>query len=172
MIALICAGCSSGSGQSAGSAATSGTATGTENATHREQAVRFAECMRANGVPGFPDPDASGELTIDAAVNGASLDPGSAAWKGAIGACKDLQPPGFTGHRRTAQQQKAALAFARCMRDNGVPDFPDPAPDAPLVDTNRIPSAAGRGARSIPGLDAAMQTCGRTFAGELGLRRP
>ena len=29
-------------------------------ATNRDQAVKFAECMRANGVREFPDPDASG----------------------------------------------------------------------------------------------------------------
>ena len=65
--------------------------------------MKFAECMRDNGVREFPDPDASGELTIDGVVNGSSLDPSSAAWKQAIGACKDLQPPGFTGHKRKRQ---------------------------------------------------------------------
>src|SRR5207244_3150640 len=41
--------------------------------------------------------------------------------------------------------QKAALAFAQCIRDNGVRDFPDPAKTEPLVDTNRIPSAGTPG---------------------------
>ena len=89
--------------------------------------MKFAECMRENGVSEFPDPDASGELTIDGVVNGSSLDPSTAAWKEAIGACKDLQPPGFTGHKRSAEQQDAALEFAQCIRENGVKDFPDPA---------------------------------------------
>ena len=63
--------------------------------------MKFAECMRDNGVSEFPDPDASGELTIDGVVNGSSLDPSGAAWKQAIAACKDLQPPGFTGGKRS-----------------------------------------------------------------------
>lgn len=63
----------------------------------------------------------------------------------------------------------ARLKFAQCMRDNGVKDFPDPVNGDPLIDTNRIPSAAGRGARSIPGFQAAMQTCSDAFSGELGL---
>ena len=50
----------------------------------QEQAVRFAECMRDNGVGEFPDPDASGGLTIDGVLNGSSLDPGAPAWKMAI----------------------------------------------------------------------------------------
>ena len=70
--------------------------------------MKFAECMRDNGVGEFPDPDASGELTIDGVANGSSLDPDAAAWKKAISACKDLQPSGFTGHKRSAQEQKRA----------------------------------------------------------------
>jgi hypothetical protein len=111
-------------------------------------------------------------LTIDGIVNGSSLDSSTPAWKEAMGACKDLQPPGFTGHKRSAQQQENALKFAQCMRDNGVKDFPDPAPDGPLIDTRRIPSAAGRGALSIPGFQAAQQKCSAASSDELGLRSP
>ena len=99
MVALIGAGCSN-------APAETGTppAPAAQHDRHRQdKAVKFAECMRDNGVSEFPDPDASGELTIDGVVNGSSLDPSSAAWKQAIGACKDLQPPGFTGRKRSAQ---------------------------------------------------------------------
>jgi hypothetical protein len=139
------------------------TSSGNTTAATHEQAVKFAECMRANGVSGFPDPDASGPFTIDGVVNGSSLDPSSASWEKAIGACKDLQPSGFTGNTRNAQEQENALKFAQCIRDNGVKDFPDPAPDWPLVDTNRIPSAAGSG--GMRALNAAMQTC-RVFVAD------
>jgi hypothetical protein len=167
MLAVIVAGCGNGSaGTGNGAAASGGNSTG---ATH-EKAVKFAECMRANGVRAFPDPDASGELTIDRVANGSSVDPSSAAFEQASSACKDLEPPGFTGHKRSPEQQKVALKFAQCMRDNGIKDFPDPPADGPLIDTNRIPSAAGRGALSIPGFRAATDTCGAIYAGELGLR--
>jgi len=162
MVAMIGAGCSN-------DPAENGTA-GTTNAADRQKAVRFAECMRDNGVREFPDPDASGGLTIDGVVNGSSLDPSTPAWEEAISACKDLQPPGFTGHKRSAEEQENALEFAQCMRDNGVEDFPDPTKDGPLIDTNRIPSAAGRGARSIPGFQAAADKCTAIYSGELGLR--
>jgi hypothetical protein len=132
--------------------------------------MKFAECMRDNGVTEFPDPNASGELTIDEIANRSSLDTNSAAFKQAISVCRDLEPPGFTGHTRSAQQQKHALEFAQCMRDNGVKDFPDPTRDGPLIDTTRIPSAAGRGARSIPGFQAAMQKCTAIYSGELGVK--
>jgi hypothetical protein len=152
-------------------AAQTGTTSGggaSDNDASRQQAVKFSECMRANGVKQFPDPDASGELTIDAVANGSGVDTNSAAFTQAIAACKDLQPPGFVGQKRTAQEQEAALKFAQCVRDNGVKDFPDPAPDGPLIDTDRIPSAAGRGGNSIPGLREAMQKC-RDLAGSAGV---
>lgn len=158
-VALACAGCSS---EPAGK----GPAGNANDA--RAQGVRFAQCMRDHGVREFPDPDASGELTIDGIVNGSSLDPSAPAWKQAIGACKDLQPAGFTGHRRSAAEQTSALEFARCIRDHGVEDFPDPTADGPLVDTRRIPSTDRNGGMSI--LNAAMQTCGATYARRLGLK--
>ena len=69
--------------------------------------------MRDNGVKQFPDPDASGELTIDGVLNGSSLDPDAPAWKTAIAACKDLQPSGFTGGgKRTPKQQSASQVCA------------------------------------------------------------
>jgi hypothetical protein len=125
--------------------------------------MKFSECMRDNGVSEFPDPDASGQLTIDGVLNGSSLDPSTPAWKEAIGACKDLQPPGFTGDDEvTDEEQEARLEFAQCIRDNGVEDFPDPAKGEPLVDTNRIPSAATDGGTTI--LNAAMRKCGALAA--------
>lgn len=132
------------------------------------QAVKFAHCMRANGISDFPDPDASGQLTIDGVANGSSIDTSSAAFQQAINTCKDLEPAGFTGPTRSAQQQQAALKFALCMRSNGVADFPDPAADGPLIDTNRIPSLAGKDPRSDPGFNAATQKC-RGFASAAGV---
>ena len=160
-------GSSTGNNTAATAPAQAGNGGGSSNAAAtRQQAVKFAECMRANGVKQFPDPDASGKLTIDAIANGSSLDTNSAAFKRALSACKDLEPPGFTGGKRSPEQQQAALKFAQCVRDNGVPDFPDPAPDGPLIDTNRIPSSNSAAGRSA--LHAAMHTCS-AFAAAAGV---
>ncbi len=149
LVALISAGCSN---------APAGTGSGGNTTTaSRDQAVKFAECMRANGVKNFPDPSASGDFAIDTVANRSGVDTSSAAFTRARSACKDLEPSGFTGKNRTAEQQQAALKFAQCIRDNGVKDFPDPAPDAPLIDTERIPSTARSGGVDI--LHAAMQKC-------------
>lgn len=141
-----------------GSSAPAETGSGNDNnAASAQKAVKFAECMRRNGVSQFPDPGTSGKLTIDAVANGSSLDPNTPAFTQAISACKDLEPAGFMGSKRSSQQQQAGLRFAECIRENGVTDFPDPLPNGPLVDTNRIPSAAEPGGMSA--LHAAMQKC-------------
>lgn len=151
MVAIIGAGCSNEPDENGNA--------GNTKAANQAQAVKFAECMRDNGVSEFPDPDASGELTIDGVVNGSSIDPDAPAWQEAIAACEDLQPPGFTGDGEvTAEEQEARLEFAQCIRDNGVEDFPDPAEDAPLVNTNLIPSSATEAGMTV--LNAAMQKCG------------
>lgn len=152
LVAVIGAGCSKGPGHSE-----SANTVRRDTPTDRDKAMQFAECMRDNGVRAFPDPDASGQLTIDAVANGSSVDTSTAAFEQAVSACRDLEPAGFTGDKRTAEQQQAGLRFAQCIRDNGVADFPDPDPNGPLVDTNRIPSAARPG--GIGMLDAAMQKC-------------
>lgn len=150
MVGLISAGCAN---------APAATSTGDSTATH-DKAVRFAECMRDNGVTEFPDPDASGTFKYGIKA-GSSLDPSTAAWKRAIAACKDLEPPGaLGGGQLSAQELRARLEFAQCMRDHGVTDFPDPAPDGPLIDV--------RGARSIPGFQAAVDTCRDLLAAASG----
>jgi hypothetical protein len=160
MAALIGAGCSNASSEN-------GSNGGNNAAANRDKAMKFAECMRDNGVSEFPDPDASGGLTIDGVLNSSSLDPSAPAWQNAIAACEDLQPPGFTGDEEvTAEEQEARLEFAQCIRDNGVEDFPDPAKGEPLVDTRRIPSAATEGGMTI--LNAAMRKCGDRAAEAMG----
>src|SRR5262249_4815596 len=156
MVAVFSAGC--GGTRSSG---------GTNTASPHAKAVKFAECMRANGVSAFPDPDAPGAVTIDAVANRPSLHTSSAACAQAISACKDLEPPGFVGHKRSAQEQDGALQFAQCIRENGVKDFPDPVNGEPLVDTNRIPSSSTTGGMSI--LNAAMKKCG-SYASVAGVQ--
>jgi hypothetical protein len=153
-----------------GSSAPAGSRPGSSDNTvaNAQKAVKFAECMRSNGVSKFPDPGASGSFTIDGVVNGSSLDPNTPAFKQALSACKNLEPAGFTGSTRSAQQTQDALKFAQCIRANGVKDFPDPANGQPLVDTNRIPSAATESGMSI--LNAAMRKCRAFVASIVGPR--
>jgi hypothetical protein len=162
IVALVSAGCSNAP------AGTGANGDGGIASAAGDQAVKFAQCMRDSGVREFPDPDASGTLTIETVTNGTSIDTDSASFQRAITACKDLEPPGFTGFARTPEQQQAALTFAQCIRDKGVRDFPDPAIDQPMIDTNRIPSTDTPGGMTI--LHAAMEKCG-TYARDAGVTR-
>jgi hypothetical protein len=155
LVALISAGCGSNAPSETGTASSSGTAGngGNKNATDQDKAVKFAECIRAHGVPHFPDANAKGEFVF-------GIDVSPAVWQKAVDACKDLQPPGSLSAKRTPKQQTATLKFAQCMRENGVKDFPDSANGEPLVNTYRIPSSNKPGGMTI--LNAAMQKC-RSF---------
>ena len=173
MVAVVDAGCGgtqSSSGISTAAAADTSsktttaadpsTASHTSTVTAREKAVKFSDCMRANEVSDFPDPNASGEFPS----YGVSVTP--AVWKKAVAACKALQPPGTLSAKLTPAQESAALKFAQCIRENGVPDFPDPVSGQPLVDTTRIPSSNKPGGMTI--LNAAMHKCGHFVAEQTG----
>jgi hypothetical protein len=147
LISLICAGCGSNATSETGTAGSSGAKKGL---TARDKAVKFAECIRAHGVSDFPDPNAKNQFEY-----GVSVTP--AVWKKATTACNDLQPPGTLSAKRTTKQQSAALRFAKCIRDNGVKDFPDPVNGEPLVNTYKIPSSNLPGGMTI--LNAAMHKC-------------
>jgi hypothetical protein len=157
MVALITA-CGSNAPAGTGSAnsansTSAGTASsgGNTKAANREKAVKFAECVRAHGVPHFPDPDATGNFNF-------GVDVSAATFTAAVNACKALQPPGTLSAHRSSKQQSAALRFAACVRAHGVPDFPDPVNGQPLIDTNKIPSSNQPGGMSI--LNAATHKCG------------
>ena len=80
MLTLIGAGCS-GTGSSSGTNTAASSSGGNNNDTAtRGQAVKFAECMRDNGVGEFPDQDTSGQFA-DGIEQGSSLDASTAAWK-------------------------------------------------------------------------------------------
>ena len=87
----------------------------------RQAALKFAQCMREQGID-FPDPQAGGgPVRIGGEGTPEEL-------REAEQACaefrEDIEPPELSA----AEQKKfkdAALAHARCMREQGI-DFPDP----------------------------------------------
>src|SRR4051794_13389971 len=156
---LAGAGCGSHASSETGSARSTGTvtpasstSTGTDKTlSAHDKAVRFAECMRANGVPHFPDPDPNGDSNF-------GVDVTREVFLKAVDACKALKPPGALSSKRTPKQQAASLRFAQCVRDHGVKDFPDPVNGEPLIDTYKIPSSNRPGGMTI--LNAATHKCG------------
>lgn len=56
----------------------------------RTQALAFSGCIRAHGVPTFPDPDATGRIPDPASVG---IDQGSPTFEAANDACARYRPP-------------------------------------------------------------------------------
>jgi hypothetical protein len=85
--------------------------------------LAFAKCVRENGVPDFKDPERGKPM-------GDGIDIKSEAFQKAQDACKEYQPTGGPGLQGTNPDQVWSTAdklkYAQCMRDNGVPSFPDP----------------------------------------------
>jgi hypothetical protein len=106
---------------SAGQPSGTGTGAAASSAGGKTRDVAFSQCMRAHGVTGFPDPTSNG-LQIPASINARSP-----AFQAAQQACKRYLPGGGAPPATKPSERAAALAFARCMRTHGVPDFPDPA---------------------------------------------
>jgi len=89
-------------------------------------AAKFAQCMRAHGVPDFPDP-VNGGFEINNTTPGSDLDPSSPQFVAADSACKALSPEDHAaGGTVDPQLQAKALAYAACIRSHGVPGYPDP----------------------------------------------
>lgn len=86
------------------------------------QGVKYSDCMRAHGVPAFPDPSPGGGFPLR--TSGINLQ--SPAYRSAARACGALQPGGTARPAISAAQQAAMIANARCIRAHGVADFPDP----------------------------------------------
>ena len=103
----------------------------------------FAACMREHGID-VPDPeDGEGGFVIGGAVPGdggsvgEALGPDAEAFDEANKACGTILEDAFGEFELTpeteAEGRDQQLAFAQCMRDNGVEDWPDPSGDGPIA---------------------------------------
>ena len=70
-------------------------------AQDRPALLRYARCMRAHGIPDFPDPTPQGGMEIRASA-GSDLDPNSPLYKAADRACSRYMPGGGGGSTRTS----------------------------------------------------------------------
>ena len=95
----------------------------------KDAGLRLAQCMRENGVPNFPDPQLQeGGGTRLIMPEGVSPQDADAAMQ----KCKQYAPNGGTPPKLNPEQVERARQMAKCMRANGVPNFPDPGADGRL----------------------------------------
>jgi hypothetical protein len=125
-LVLLAAACS-GSPSSTGS----GGSPNAGAAANSQMGIRYASCMRAHGVPKYPDPASSNVLADGLPkVSPQQLGVSSSQYQAAQSACAHLLPNGGQPTQAQAQQDLTAMrAFARCMRSRGLPTWPDPTYD-------------------------------------------
>jgi hypothetical protein len=122
-VALLTVACSSNSAStgSSGSPQAAGAAPSASS-----NAVAFAQCMRAHGVPSYPDPS-----SVSGPIDENQLGVSDTVYETAKTTCDRLYPQPQSAGITTAQQQQVEaqlLKFAQCMRSHGLPSFPDPNP--------------------------------------------
>jgi hypothetical protein len=144
LVVVVVAGCSA-SGGSGAATTTSGQQAAT--AVLRE----FVRCARANGMPNLPDLrlDSNGQVSVP---EGTPEPP-----KSVERACRSIWerlPASATGDRgRPPADMQALLRYARCMREHGMADFPDPQADG------RFPLPPSLRGGKTPQFLRAMQAC-------------
>ena len=163
-LALVCALALAACGSSPSKSAAGGKAPG----------IKFADCMRANGVPNFPDPQGGGGgIRIP---DNSGINPRSPAFQSAQKACFKLLPGGGPLHGHASEAQKLQLLhLAQCMRRHGISTFPDPVatPPGPAAGFGIAFGAPGafiavpQSMIQSPGFQQAAAACGFPGRGRL-----
>jgi hypothetical protein len=140
---------------------TTATRSGAQAST-KPGALTFSVCMRAHGVPDFPDPrpimpsDLPGGVTQRAPGGGFTANPNSPAYLTASADCRPLAMATPVTQAAASQMMASQLKFAMCMRANGVPDYPDPTSTGEIGDNGAI----GGVNPNSPAFQNAEKKCG------------
>ncbi|ONH32460.1 hypothetical protein BL253_05405 [Pseudofrankia asymbiotica] len=162
VLVLALTGCGAGDGSatvasaagagSGGAAGTNGGATATGTPRPGDLAVKFAQCMRENGVD-MPDPvDGRIELRVDPSTPKETVD-------AAMEACREYSPQANGSAGSDPEMEAKAREFAACMRKNGVEAFPDPEPGQRGI-------MIGPEVGDDPDFQTAQQACDGILAGK------
>ncbi|MFB4314796.1 hypothetical protein [Actinomadura sp. 21ATH] len=139
---------------------------GTEKAAGDGEKMReYAKCMRANGAD-MPDPSADGRVEVK--VSGGKA--GEEKMKAAERKCRRLMPNGGEPRRPDAKQLAEMRAMSKCMRENGVPDFPDPDPETGGIQIRGRKGGGGIDPQSTA-FKKADKICNKNGGGRLDSKR-
>jgi hypothetical protein len=135
---------------------TSAASNASEDDKRREAQVKFAQCMREQGID-MPDPEPGGGPQKLKVGGDSGIDPQE--FEKAAKACEkyrdDIRPQ--LSEEEQQEFKEKALEWARCMRDHGI-DVPDPqvSGDGGV----RITGGPGRMDPEDPEFQAAEKACG------------
>ncbi|PZG02790.1 hypothetical protein [Micromonospora deserti] len=125
VLVLAVAACGSEKGSdipTAGGGSGGATPAATASLSSDERALKFAQCMRDQGID-MPDPGTDGSSVFGKGA--ASKDKLDAATE----ACRQYMPDGGELRQPSAERIDQLRKFAQCMREHGIAKFPDPQAD-------------------------------------------
>jgi hypothetical protein len=179
IVASALVACACGLAVTACGSSGSGGKDGNSRAANYQSFLNYSKCMRAHGLPNFPDPSAGGGIQISPSEG---VNPSSPAFQSAQKTCQHLLPGGGPGNQKPTEQDKQRmLALANCMRAHGLTNFPDPTTGQPnlgaggpgqgaIIGINGLffnLGAAGLNPQS-PAFEHAAEACNFPGAGRLG----
>jgi hypothetical protein len=124
-----------GSGSPSGPSSPGGSGTHPNQTQILNESLRFTRCVRANGVPNFPDPPSDGYGVKSFAqqsstgetlsINGVSVN--APAFRSAMARCHQYLPlPPAPTSSQLVRIRALMVTWAKCMRSHGLPGFGDP----------------------------------------------
>jgi hypothetical protein len=162
-----CGGGSHGPGVATGSTSTTTRSASSGRAAQATGPVAYAACVRAHGIPNFPDPESGGVFDKNQ-VRAATAGMDVSEFRAKTQPCDHLLPPGGSGPTITPQDQQDYLNAAACMRSHGFANFPDPSFSDGGVNLS-IPSSINTQSSQFT---QAAQICTRLIPAGLPYSRP
>ena len=156
---LLAAGCGRGASDNNGVATAGGANSASPNATasvdQEELARKFQQCMKDQGVDvQLAVPGSAGGGPVQMSPGAGQQVPDRSKMEAAMEKCKQYAPNGGQPPKADPAMAEAMLKFAKCMRDNGVANFPDPDANGGMM----IDQSSGIDPES-DSFKAAQQTC-------------
>ncbi|MET7423113.1 hypothetical protein [Dactylosporangium sp. NPDC005555] len=118
----------------------------------QENFLRYAQCMREQGID-MPDPQIDGgavSMVLPQGTDKAKVDAANAK-------CKQFLPNGGEPMKADPEMQERMRRFAQCMRENGLPDFPDPGEDGGIRIDGNAAGALDPGSEAFKKAEQACQ---------------
>lgn len=164
---LLLAGCQSGASGSTPAAPASASGSQDLVAIGRE----YAQCVRDHGVPTYPDMIVvGGHLTLPDDASGDAAEQALRANPEAAQACRHIleRLPAEAQKERglSAQDRESLLKYAQCMRENGIPEWPDPRADGSFPIAGTPLESEAKSAR----MQAATQACRQHWDREISIK--
>jgi len=127
------------------------------DAQMRAAVAELIQCLRSNGVPEFPDIDVQNGQLAEPSLDPAARPRVEAALEGACRSSAE-RVNALTEGQRQAEEQRPQMSaedlatlrkYAECMREHGLPDFPDSDPTGRFILPSSWPPGLGKEQRPM-----------------------